>query len=431
MQVSVESTGALERRMEVHVPAEKIEKAVAERLQQMSRTVRLKGFRPGKVPVKVVRQQFGQQVRQEVLGDVVQSSFNEAIVQEKLAPAGGPRIEPISTEQGGDLKYRAVFEILPQVDLKGIEGIELSRPAAEVQPADVDAMIQNLREQRSTYVSVERPAQAKDRVTVDFEGTVEGQPFEGGKGENVAIVLGAGRMLADFEAGLYGVRSGEQKSVELTFPANYGAADLVNKTATFAVTVKSVEEQRLPEPDDEFCKSYGVESGGIDRLREEVAENMRRELGEAVRARVKKQIMDQLLVANPLELPKTLVDAQVRELQMEAGRRMRVQDVSQLPPAESFAEAAKRRVALSLLINELIRHAQIQLDQAKVQTRFEELVQQFPDAVQALQTYRSNPQIQRQMEAGVLEDQVVEWLVERAKITDQPSSFKELMNFGA
>jgi len=431
MQVSIESTGALERRMEVQVPAEKIEKAVDARLQQMSRTVRLKGFRPGKVPVKVVRQQFGQQVRQEVLGDVVQSSFAEAVVQEKLAPASGPRIEPLPSEQNGDLKYRAVFEVLPQVDLKGIEGMELSRPAAEVQTADVDAMIDNLRDQRATYAPVDRPAQAKDRVTVDFEGSVDGQPFDGGKGENVAVVLGAGRMLADFEAGLFGMSNGERKSVELTFPANYNAPHLANKRATFDVTVKSLEGQQLPEVNDEFCKSYGVESGGVERLREEVTENMRRELGEAIRARMKKQIMDTLLAANPLELPKTLVESQVRELQMDAGRRMGAQDASQLPPAESFVEAARRRVALSLLINEIIRTAQIKLDQSKVLSRFEELSQQFPDAAQAMQTYRSNPQIQRQMEAGVLEDQVVDWLVERAKISDKPSSFKELMNFGA
>jgi trigger factor len=431
MQVSIESTGALERRMEVQVPAARVEKAVDERLQQLSRTVRLKGFRPGKVPVKVVRQQFGQQVRQEVLGDVVQSTFNEALMQEKLAPAGGPRIEPLNAEQGGDLKYRAVFEVLPQIELKGIEGMELTRPAAEVQPADIDAMIENLREQRATYAAVDRPAQAKDRVTVDFEGSVDGQPFDGGKGESVQVILGAGRMLADFEAGIYGMTNGERKNIEVTFPANYNAQHLANKKAVFDLTVKSIEGQQLPELNDAFCKSYGVEEGGIDRLREEVTENMRRELGDAIRARVKRQIMDALLASNPLELPKTLVDSQVRELQMDAGRRMGAQDVSQLPPAESFVEAARRRVALSLLVNEVIRTAQIQLDQSKVRDRFEELAAQFPDSAQAMQTYRSNPQIQRQMEAGVLEDQVVDWLTERAKVVDNPSSFKELMNFGA
>lgn len=431
MQVSVETTGALERRMEIQVPAERVEKAIDERLKSMSRTVRLKGFRPGKVPVNVVRQQFGQQVRQEVLGDVVQSTFNEAVAEQKLTPTGGPRIEPISTERGGDLKYRAIFEIFPDIELKGIEGMELARPVADVTTADVDAMIENLRQQRPTFTAVERPAQDTDRVTVDFEGTLEGTPFEGGKGEKVPVVLGAGRMLPDFEAGLKGMSAGEQKTIDLTFPENYNAAHLAGKTVQFSLNLHSVEERQLPELNEEFCKSYGVEEGGIERLRQEVEENMRRELGDAVRARLKKQVMDALLAANPVELPKTLIDGQVRELQIDAGRRMGAQDVSQLPPAEGFVETAKRRVGLSLLINEVIKRATITVDHAKVQERFEELAQQFPDANQALQTYRSNPQIRRQMEASVLEDQVVEWLVERAKVTDQPGSFKELMNFGA
>jgi len=431
MQVSVETTGALERRMEIQVPAERVEKAIDERLKSLSRTVRLKGFRPGKVPVNVVRQQFGAQVRQEVLGDVVQSTFAEAVTQEKLVPTGGPRIEPISTERGSDLKYRAVFEIFPEIQLKGVEGIELERPSADVTTADVDAMIENLRKQRPTFVAVDRPAHDTDRVTVDFEGSIDGVAFDGGKGENVPVVLGAGRMLPDFEAALKDVRAGEQKTIELTFPENYGAAALAGKKAQFALKVHSVEEQQLPELNEEFCKSYGVDEGGIERLREEVEENMRRELGDAIRARVKKQVMDALLAANPIELPKTLVDGQVRELQIDAGRRMGAQDASQLPPPEGFADAAQRRVGLSLLINEVIKTANLTVDQAKVQQRFEELAQQFPDANQALQTYRSNPQIRRQMEAGVLEDQVVDWLVERAKVTDKPSTFKELMNFGA
>jgi trigger factor len=431
MQVSVETTGALERRMEVQVPAERVEKAIDERLQKLSRTVRLKGFRPGKVPVKVVRQQFGQQVRQEVLGDVMQSTFAEAVTQEKLVPAAGPRIEPISLEQGADLKYRATFEVLPEITLKGVETLEVTRPTADVTSADVDAMIQNLREQRPTYTSVEREAQDTDRVVVDFAGTLDGQPFEGGQGENVSIVLGAGRMLADFEKGVRGAKAGEKRTIDVTFPANYGAPNLAGKTAQFDITIKSVEERKLPELDDEFCKLYGVETGGIERLREEVQDNMRRELGEAVRARLKKQVMDGLLAANPLYLPKSLVDSQVRDLQIDAGRRMGAQDVSQLPPAEGFVEQARRRVALSLLVNEIIKTAKLTVDQSKVQTRFEELVMQFPDPSQAMQTYRSNPQIQRQIEASVLEDQVVDWVVERAKVTDQATTFKELMNFGA
>ncbi len=416
--------------MEVQVPAERVEKAVDERLQRMSRTVRLKGFRPGKVPVKVVRQQFGQQVRQEVLGDVMQSTFNEAVVQEKLTPAAGPRIEPINLEQGADLKYAAIFEVLPQIEIKGVESLNVERPAATVSSADVDAMIQNLREQRPTYNVVEREARDTDRVTIDFEGTIDGVPFEGGKAENFPIDLGAGRMLADFEAGLRGAKAGDKKDIELTFPATY-AANLAGKQAKFAITVHKVEERQLPELNEEFAKVYGVEEGGIERLRSEVQENMERELGEAIKARVKKQILDGLLAANPIELPKSMVDAQVRELQLDAARRMGARDASQIPPPEGFQDTARRRVALSLLIGEIIRNANIQVDQAQVQARFEELAAQYPDQGQALQQYRANPQFRRQMESAVLEDQVIDWLTQRAQVAEKPSTFKEIMNFGA
>lgn len=431
MQVSVEAIGALERRMEVQVPAERVEKAIDERLQKLSRTVRLKGFRPGKVPVKVVRQQFGQQVRQEVLSDVMQATFAEAVTQQNLIPAAGPRIEPISLEQGSDLKYRATFEILPEIKLTGLETIEVKRPTADVTAADIEAMIQNLREQRATYSPVEREAQDTDRVVVDFAGTLDGQPFEGGQGENVTIHLGSGRMLADFEKGIRGAKAGEKKTIDVTFPENYGAPNLAGKTAKFEVTIKSVEERKLPELDEEFCKSYGVDTGGVERLRQEVEDNMRRELNDAIRARMKVQVLDGLVATNPIELPKSLVDVQVRDMQIESGRRMGAQDVSQLPPAEAFVEQARRRVALNLLVNEIIRTAELKVDQSKVQARMEELAQQFPDPAQALQAYRSNPQLRRQLEASVLEDQVVDWLLERAKVTEVPSTFKELMNFGA
>lgn len=431
MQVSLEATGALERRMEVQVPAERVEKAIDERLKTLSRTVRLKGFRPGKVPVTVVRQQFGQQVRQEVLSDVVQSTFQEAVAQQNLTPATGPRIEPINTDQGSDLKYRAVFEIFPQVELKGLDSIEITRPTGEVTAADIDAMIDNLRQQRPVFSAVEREAQDTDRVTIDFVGTIDGKPFDGGEGEQVPVVLGAGRMLADFESGIKGMKAGEQKTIDVSFPENYGAAEVAGKTAQFAITVHKVEERKLPELDDEFCRSFGVDEGGIEQLRKEVEDNMRRELADAVHARVKQQVLDALIAANPLEVPKALVDAQVRELQVEAGRRMGAKDVSQLPPAETFAEPAKRRVTLGLLINEAIKQSGLQVDQERVQERLEELAQQFPEPEKALQTYRSNPQIRRQIESSVLEDQAIAWIAERAKVTEQPSTFKELMNFGA
>lgn len=431
MQVSVESTGALERRMEVQVPADRVEKAIAERLQSLSRTVRLKGFRPGKVPVKVVRQQFGSQVRQEVLGDVLQATFAEAVAEQKLQPVDRPRIEPISLEQGQDLKYRAVFEVYPEIELKGLTEIEVKRPVASVTRADVDAMIEHLRGQHATYVAVDREARDTDRVTVDFQGTVDGELFEGGKGENVQIILGAGRTLSEFEGGLRGAKSGESKTIEVKFPENYPVQNLANRTAQFAVQVKTVEERQLPEVNEEFCKLFGVEEGGVEQLRKEVEENMQRELAETIRRRVKAQLFDKLLEANPIELPKVLVEQQIRELQIDAGRRMGAREISELPPAENFTEAARRRVALGLLMGEVIKEAKLQVDQSRVQAKLMELAQQLPNPEQVLRVYREDRQAQRQIESLVLEEQVVDWLLERARVTDEPATFRELMNFGA
>lgn len=431
MQVSVESTGGLERRMEIQVPAANIEQAVEQRLQSMSRTVRLKGFRPGKVPVKVVRQQFGDQVRQEVLGDVMRRSFNEAVGQQKLAVASNPKIEPIDLESGVDLKYRAVFEVFPDIELKGVEGIAVTKPVADVTTGDVDAMIDNLRKQRPNFVAVDREARDTDQVTIDFVGTVDGVEFDGGKAQGVPVVVGSGRMLPDFEAGLNGMRAGETKTIQVTFPANYQAQNLAGKTASFAITAHKVEEQQLPELNDEFCKHFGVDEGGIEQLRKEVEENMRQELSGSIRARLKRQVFDALFAANPIEVPKALVEEQVQSMQLDVGRRMGARDVSQLPPAAQFQDAAKQRVAMGLLISEVVKSAKIVVDASKAQERLAELAQNYPDPEQVIKAYRENAQLRSQIESAVLEDQVADWLLERAKVTEQPASFKEVMNFGA
>ncbi len=430
MQVSVETTGGLERRMDIQVPAARIEKAIEDRLKNMSRTVRLKGFRPGKVPVNVVRQQFGPQVRIEVLDKLVQSTFAEAVVQEKLSPAGGPRIEPLDMSEGADLKYRATFEIFPDVELKGLQ-FHVDRPVAEVTEQDIDAMIENLRKQRPLFTAVERESRNGDRVAVDFEGRIDGEPFEGGKGENVQITLGEGRMLKDFEAGLLAAKAGDEKTIPVTFPADYGAPNLAGKTASFAIKIRSVEQQDLPEINDEFLKAFGIEAGGIERLRQEIGDNMRRELGETIRMNVRKQVMDQLLASNPIEVPKVLLDSEIRNLQMDAGRRAGARDASQLPAAEQFHETARRRLAMGILVREVIKLHNIQTDRGRLQAKFNELASQYPSPQEVLKAYQSNPQAQEQVESLVLEDQVVDKLIESAAVTERPSTFKELMNFGA
>jgi trigger factor len=431
MQVSVQSTGSLERRIEVSVPKEQIEQAVDDRLKKVSRTARLKGFRPGKAPIKVIRQQFGTQVRQEVLSDLMQQSFAQAITEAKLMPAAGPRIEPISSAPGEDLKYRAVFEVYPEIALKGIDGLAVARPVAEVTEADIEAMVQNLREQRPTFALVERESREGDRVTMDFEGRIEGHAFEGSQGTDVAVILGAGRMLKDFETGITGTRAGEERPVSVRYPDEYHNKDLAGKTADFSVQVKKIEEKQLPPLDDAFCREYGVNEGGIEQLLSEVADNMRRELGDNVRARLKQQVFDRLLEANPLDVPKALVDQQVREMQLDMARRTGAKDASQVPPADTFVEPARRRVTLGLLVGELVKSAKLQVDRGRVEARLGELAATYPDPDAIMGAYRQNPDAMRQVENMVLEDQVVEYLLERAKVTDQPSTFKELMNFGA
>jgi trigger factor len=431
MQVSIETTGALERRMEVSVPRERIEQAIDERLKRVSRTAKLKGFRPGKVPLKVVRQQFGAQVRQEVLSDLMQTSFAEAVSQEKLNPAAGPRIEPLSVGPDEDLRYRATFEVFPEIDLKGVEEIAVVRPVAEVAEADVDAMVLNLREQRPRFEAVERECREGDRVTMDFEGLVDGAPFEGSKGENVAVLLGGGRMLKDFETGILGMKADERRQVSVPYPADYHNAALAGKAASFEVHVKKVEERRLPDLDDEFCRDYGVLEGGIEQLRREVRDNMERELADNVRARLKQQLLDGLLKANPVEVPSGFVDAQVREMQIEAARRAGATDASQVPPADAFVEPARRRVALGLLIRELIRTRGVQIDRERVESRLTDIAATYPDPEAVIKAYRQNADALRQVESLVIEDQAVDLLLEHAKVTERPASFKEVMNFGA
>ena len=431
MQVSVETTGALERRIEVSVPRERIEQAIDERLKRVSRTAKLKGFRPGKVPIKVVKQQFGAQVRQEVLSDLMQSSFAEAVTQEKLNPAAGPRIEPISVGPEQDLKYRATFEVFPEIELKGVEGIAVVRPAAEVTEADVDAMVLNLREQRPRFESVERESREGDRVTMDFEGQIDGAEFEGSKGTDVAVLLGGGRMLKDFETGITGMKADERRQIDVPYPADYHNAALAGKVAKFDVHLKKVEEKKLPELDDEFCREYGVLEGGIEQLRKEVRENMERELEQNVRARLKAQLMEGLLAANPVEVPQSLVDAQVREMQIDAARRMGARDASQVPPPEPFVEGARKRVALGLLIGELIKTRGLKIDRERVESRLTDLAASYPDPEQIIKAYRQNADALRQIENIVIEDQVVDLLLEKAAVTDQPATFKDVMNFGA
>ena len=429
MQISVENTGKLERRMQVQVPAERVSKEIATRLKELSRTARLKGFRPGKAPITVIRQQFGQQVHREVIGELMQSSFAEAVTQNQLSPAGSPRIEPTSVAEGQDLTYVATFEVFPEVALQPIGSLSIERVTAEVSEADVDAMIERLRKQQTKYSTVTRPAADGDKVTVDFVGSIDGNAFAGGKGENVPIVLGEGRMLPQLEQGLAGASVGESREVGVDFPADYRATELAGKHAVFKVDVKSVEEPVVPALDDEFCVAFGVAEGGVPKLREDVRANMQRELEQSLRNRNKAAVMDKLYQANPVDVPNALLESQIRDMQVEEMRRTGAKDVSQAPPRELFIEPARRRIALGLLINEIIRREKIVLDPARSNARLDEMVGAYGDPATLKRAYLQNADAMRQVQSLALEDQVTDFILEHAQVHETPQTFKELMNF--
>jgi len=429
MQISVENTGKLERRMQVQVPAERVSQEIATRLKELSRTARLKGFRPGKAPITVIRQQFGQQVHREVIGELMQSSFAEAVTQNQLSPAGSPRIEPTSVAEGQDLTYVATFEVFPEVALQPIGSLALERATAEVTDADVDAMIERLRKQQTKYSPVTRPAADGDKVSVDFVGSLDGEPFAGGKGESVPIVIGEGRMLAQLEQGLAGAAGGESREIGVDFPPDYRATELAGKHAVFKVDVKSVEEPTLPALDDEFCAAFGVTEGGVSKLREDVRANMQRELEQNLRNRNKAAVMDKLYQANPVDVPNSLLESQIRDMQIEEMRRTGAKDVSQAPPREPFVDPARRRIALGLLINEIIRRENIVLDPARSNARLDEMVGTYGDPAALKRAYLQNADAMRQVQSLALEDQVVDFILAHAQVHEKRHTFKELMNF--
>ena len=321
--------------------------------------------------------------------------------------------------------------MLPQIELKDLGAIQLIRPTASVGEADIDAMIASLRQQRPDWMEVTRGCKDGDRITIDFEGRIGGEAFEGGKSENLVIVLGAGRLLPDFEQGVRGAASGEKREFDLRFPDEYQSRHLAGKTARFQAIVRKVEESHLPEVDAAFCEAFGVTEGGIDALRAEVRENMERELAQAVQARLKGQVLEQLLAANPIAVPKALVEAEIRDMQVELLRRSGSRDPRQLPPRENFEAGARRRVALGLIMNEVIRQAGIQPNAAQVQSRLDEIVSTYSDPDEARRQYLQNEAATRQLQMAVLEDQAVAWIINAAQVTDQPGSFKDIMNFGA
>jgi len=425
MQVSVESTSALERRMTIGVPAERIETEVTKRLQQTARRAKVPGFRPGKVPMNVIRQRYEDAARQEALGDLIQATFYEAIVEQKLNPAGAPAVEPKVFEKGKDLEYVATFEVFPEIKLAGFEGIAIERLQAEVQDSDVDNMLEILRKQNTRFEAVERAAENGDQLNIDFVGKIDGEAFAGGSAKGTPLVLGSGRMIPGFEEALVGVKAGEERVINPTFPADYQNLDLAGKTAEFTITVNSVSAPQLPELNDEFFALFGIKEGGIDGFRAEVRKNMERELRQAIKSKVKNQVMEGLLAANPVEVPKALIANEVNRLRVQAVQQFGGNIKPDQLPAELFEEQAKRRVVLGLIVAEVVKKTELKPDENRVRELIEEMASAYQEPQQVVAWYLKNEQQLNEVRSVVLEEQVVDTVLQQAKVTDKAVSYEE------
>ncbi|GFM67029.1 trigger factor [Pseudomonas cichorii] len=425
MQVSVENTSALERRMTIGVPAERIETEVNKRLQQTARKAKIPGFRPGKVPMSVIRQRYEDGARQEALGDLIQATFYEAVVEQKLNPAGAPAVEPKSFEKGKDLEYIATFEVFPEFTVAGFESISVERLSADVADSDLDNMLEILRKQNVRFEVADRAAQNEDQLNIDFVGKVDGEVFAGGSATGTQLVLGSGRMIPGFEEGLVGAKAGEERVLNVTFPEDYQNLELAGKAAEFTVTVNSVSAPTLPELNEEFFKQFGIKETGIEGFRTEVRKNMERELRQAIKSKVKNQVMDGLLAANPIEVPKALLENEVNRLRVQAVQQFGGNIKPDQLPAELFEEQAKRRVELGLIVAEVVKQFELKPDDARVRDLIQEMASAYQEPEQVVAWYYKNEQQMNEVRSVVLEEQVVDTVLQKASVTDKSVSYEE------
>jgi trigger factor len=431
MQATIERVSNLERRLNVSLPTQEIEAEVQSRLKRLARNIRMHGFRPGKVPFRLVQQTYGGQVRQEVLGDVLQKSFGEAVRQQNLRVAGYPRFEPKpAAEDNQQVEFSATFEVYPEVTVNGLAEVHIDRPLVSVGEAEVDKTVEVLRKQRVYYREMQRGAQAGDTITIDYRGTIEGQEFEGGSGSDHSTVLGEGRLLAGFEEQVLGARPGESRAFELTFPEDYHGKEVAGKTARFEVTVKRVAEPVLPEVNADFAKALGIADGDVEKMRADVKANLEREVRRRSDARVKDQVMKALLENSSIELPKSLVQIEVERL-MEGMRRDlegRGLKPDQIPmPAEAFEPEARKRVTLGLIIAELVRRENLAAKPEQLKAVVQDYAQSYERPEEVVRWYYQSPERLREVESLVLENNVVDWVLSQAAVADKPTEFDELM----
>lgn len=429
MQVSVETTQGLGRRITITVASDSIESAVKKELVDVAKKVRIDGFRKGKVPMNIVAQRYGASVRQDVLGDLMTRNFVDAIIKEKINPAGAPNYVPGEYAEGQDFTYAVEFEVYPEVELKGLENIEVEKPQVQVTDADVDTMLETLRKQQANWIETDAAAGAEDRATIDFTGSVDGEEFEGGKASDFVLAMGQGRMIPGFEEGVVGHKVGETFTIDVKFPDDYHAENLKGKDAKFEIVLKKVETRELPELTEEFIKRFGVEEGSVDGLRAEVRKNMERELKGAIRNRVKTQAIDGLVDANPIDVPAALIDSEIDVLRRQAAQRFGGDEKQALElPRELFEEQAKRRVVVGLLLGEVIRTHELKADEDRVKVLIEEMASAYEDPQEVIEFYSKNNELMNNMRNVALEEQAVEAVLAKAKVSEKETNFQELMN---
>jgi len=429
MQVSVESGEGLEKRLLVDLPAERVTAEMDKKLKDLARHVRLDGFRPGKVPMRTIKQRFGEQVRQETYGTLIQETLYEAASQEKLMPAGEPQVELRESAEEGGLGYTAIFEVMPEVKVADLSGQSLARPTAEVVESDVDEMIEKLRKQRTVWNDIERGAEDGDTVYLDFKGLVDGEAFEGGTAENVPLVLGSGSMVEGFESGLLGAKGGDERTLEVTFQEDYRAQHLAGKDAVFEVKVLRVAEPQLPELDEEFIKAFGVEAGTLDALRADITKNMQHELKQKLNSVTKERVMDVLVAANPMDIPKAMVTQEAERMkeQMVQDMQQRGQSSSMDLPASIFEEQARRRVHLGLLVAEIMSAQEFKADEDRVRETIAEFAESYENPQEVVDYYMQDKDARASIENLVLENKVVEWIIGQVEVADENTAFSDIM----
>ncbi len=429
MQVSVEKTSELSRKMTVSVPEAVVQEKMAERLKSLAREVKVDGFRPGKVPSHVVKKLYGDKIRNEIATDLINATFYDALKDQDLNPVGHPHFQPLDESEG--FKYTVVFEVYPDISLDGAAGLEVVRPVAAVSDSDVDDMIEKLRVQKQTWHIIDRPAQEHDRVTISFSGTSEDVNFTDGRVENFEVICGEKKMIPGFEDHLIGLETDANKIFSVTFPDDYGNAALAGKAAEFNVDVIKVEEPALPEIDAEFIKAYGIEGDSVESFRDDVKNNMERELEQALRAKLKNAVMDALYEKIPLTAPNALVDLEVENLlkpYIETAKRqnMKLEDLKL--PRDVFEEQAKRRVALGLILSEIVHENKMTVDNDKVRSTIEDMAKSYERPEDVVSWYYSDEKRLGDVQQMVLEDQTIEWLVAQAKVTDETVKFSDVMD---